>query len=443
MNHNIQSINIVADDLTGAADTGVQFYPYFKKTILVSFRHLSGYDKNTPSAWSQATVLYTNSRALNAEAARKRLNSVANRISRSERVWVYKKIDSCLRGNLGAEIEALMDSLEYDLSFVAPAFPEMGRTTKDDIHLVKGIPLASSEMARDPVTPATESRLSRVIQSQSRYPVGHLSLPILEGKDAGLQAELEDMIRQGIRHIVFDAVSRSHLDRIAQLFISSQSRILPVGSAGLAGSISGHLPVISVEKKQRQNLPHTSKNLFVCGSISETTRKQVKTLTATYPYTEIALDPEELADPAREETIIGKASSVRSTMLKNNVIVKIDSPQIIDKLINIEGSRVETVNTIVRSLGKFVGSLLTGVRPELLFITGGDTADAVFTAVNAGGMEIHGEILPGVVKGTLFDGPLDGLAVVTKAGAFGQKNTLVVLHEAWQKRQSRENSSTT
>jgi len=39
-----------------------------------------------------------------------------------------------------------------------------------------------------------------------------------------------------------------------------------------------------------------------------------------------------------------------------------------------------------------------------------------------------------VIEGELFGGPLDGLPVVTKAGAFGQDDTLVALYERWQKK---------
>ncbi len=150
--------------------------------------------------------------------------------------------DSCLRGNPGAETEALMDELAYEVSFIAPAFPEMGRTTVNGIHLVHGIPVGQTEISRDPLTPVTESDLCKVIQSQSRYPVGHIPLNLLEGEEAALRDEIERQIRGGIRHIVFDATYREHLDRIARLIFSSSHRILPVGSAGLAAGLGGLLP---------------------------------------------------------------------------------------------------------------------------------------------------------------------------------------------------------
>lgn len=60
-----------------------------------------------------------------------------------------------------------------------------------------------------------------------------------------------------------------------------------------------------------------------------------------------------------------------------------------------------------------------------LFLTGGDTAIEMIRALEASGSEIQEEITPGVVLGTLIGGIADGLKIVTKAGAFGQQDTLL------------------
>ena len=84
---------------------------------------------------------------------------------------------------------------------------------------------------------------------------------------------------------------------------------------------------------------------------------------------------------------------------------------------------------MIAGLGRFLAAVLTETRPGLLFLTGGDTADAVITSAGGKGIRILGEVVTGVVQGTLIGGSLDGLPVVTKAGAFGREDTLVVLHE--------------
>jgi uncharacterized protein YgbK (DUF1537 family) len=245
----MDKIVIIADDLTGAADTGVQFCHFFEETVLLPYHQLArSFEAMSPSA-SQALSIYTSSRAMDARAASDRVTSVGRRLSASKSTWIYKKVDSCLRGNLGAEIEAVMDTLGFELSFIAPAFPGMGRTTVNDIHQVHGTAVSETEISRDPVTPVTDSHLSRIIAAQSRYTVGHVALNFLEADEAGLQGEIDRQIRLGVKHIAFDATSQGHLDRIAHLIVSSDRRILPVGSAGLATSFGRLLPQKPAAKK--------------------------------------------------------------------------------------------------------------------------------------------------------------------------------------------------
>jgi uncharacterized protein YgbK (DUF1537 family) len=92
-------------------------------------------------------------------------------------------------------------------------------------------------------------------------------------------------------------------------------------------------------------------------------------------------------------------------------------------------SRKQAAQSLLEGLGRFLAQALRETRPGLLFLTGGDTADAALTAAGGKGIRIFGEIVTGVVRGTLIGGILDGLPVVTKAGAFGGEDTLVVLHE--------------
>ncbi len=421
----MEPIIIVADDLTGAADTGVQFYPFYDDTILLSYLQLADAEAPTPGS---ALALYTNSRALEMKTAQKRLRSVARGLSELKGFRTYKKMDSCLRGNPGAETEALMDELAYDASFIAPAFPEMGRTTVNGNHLVHGIPVGQTEISRDPITPIIESDLRRLIQSQCRYRVGHIALNLLEGEETALVDEIERHIRQGIRHIVFDATGREHLDRVARLIYSCSHRILPVGSAGLAAGLGGLLSVRSIPKTDGHDYYEGGNYLLVCGTKSEVTRGQIETLMATYPYEEIALDPRMLTDEQGRDAILDNASLVRSKLSVNHIVITIDfSRPLVASRQHL--SQKQGAQLLLEGLERFLAQALREARPGLLFLTGGDTADAALTAAGAKGIRIFGEIVTGVVRGALIGGILDGVPVVTKAGAFGGEDTLVVLHE--------------
>lgn len=69
-------------------------------------------------------------------------------------------------------------------------------------------------------------------------------------------------------------------------------------------------------------------------------------------------------------------------------------------------------------------------RPEVLFLTGGDTAQAVLEQLRVNEMVLMGELLPGVVVGRARGGPVKDLIVVTKAGSFGEQDVLIKVLEA-------------
>ena len=417
-------IAVIADDLTGAADTGVQFCPYFATTVLTSYGNLS---PGSHILSSQALAIYTNSRAIKAEAAQKRLRSVAQQLLALHPKRIYKKVDSCLRGNLGAEVDEIVDEMGFDLSFIAPAFPEMGRLTLHDVHLLHDVPIAETELSQDPVSPITESRLSRVINAQSRYGVGHVDVRFLEGDDEAMAGEIDRLIKGGARHVVFDVTSQAHLDRITRFALNSDKKILLVGSAGLAGSLGTHFRRRDVAFEDEVTVSREGGHLLVCGTASEVMRDQISALIKAHPYQVIPLMPSLLADQDHRDKLLSQVPFARRVLWENNVIMKIGPS---------ETGRANTLSAggpeqIVEGLGLFVAKVLEGSRPASLFLSGGDTASAVLTAIGATGIRLLREIVPGVAEGRIIRGPMDGLPVVTKAGAFGKGDTLIKVHEYW------------
>ena len=149
---------VIADDLTGAADTAVQFCPYFMNPILVSYKNFSPDSSKVAGFDSEVLAVYTNSRSMTPELAGKRVGQIARVLTVYRPLRTYKKIDSCLRGNVGTEVDAIIDEMGYDLCFIAPAFPAMGRTTLHDIHLVDGIPVSQTELSKAPLTPVPDQK---------------------------------------------------------------------------------------------------------------------------------------------------------------------------------------------------------------------------------------------------------------------------------------------
>jgi uncharacterized protein YgbK (DUF1537 family) len=421
-------IAVIADDLTGAADTGVQFSRHFEETVLVFHEDLTSLDLSSARSAARALSIYTNTRAQSPEKACRTLRSAAGSLLTFDPELVYKKVDSCLRGNPGSETEALLQAMGYEASFVAPAFPVMGRTTVHDVHLVHGVPVAQTEAARDPRTPVTESRLSVLIAGQARYAVSHVEARVLDSGEEMLRAEVDRLLKRGIRHVAFDAASQLHLDRIAGLVLSSERKILPVGSAGLAASLANRL----VQKPGRfegQGPGHPGGNhLLVCGTTSAVTAKQILSLCDAYSYRDIGLRPGRLADITDRQGLLEQAAAAGSLLAAQNLIVHIEPSEA-----QIPGLPLEGMSErIVEGLGVFVAAVVRDTKPAGLFLTGGDTAHAVLQALGTRAIRIHGEVVTGMVRGSMIGGLLDGFPVVTKAGAFGKPDALIALHKSRQ-----------
>jgi len=426
----MRRIAIIADDLTGAADTGVQFCPYFEDTLLIAYDQITPEYANISASSSQALAVYTNTRSLDADSARQRLADMTPLLKEMQLDWVYKKVDSCLRGNIGAETEALMLELGYDVSFIAPAFPAMGRTTVDDIHRVHGRPVDRTEIGRDPVAPVTDSLLSRVVASQTRYPAGHVGLDLIQGPEAELNAKIQQLIDNGVRHLVFDVTSQQHLDRIARMMFTLPYKVFAVGSAGLAAGMGFALTHKAADQDHAKIKAPSENYLLVCGSASDVTTEQVAELTSTYPYKVIALSAGLLADLRRRSELASRADSARAVLAQHDMILRIDSLSKEDSR-HTGKNRSADPEHMVEGLAFFTAAVLKAQKPAGLFLTGGDTANAVLRALDATGIHILGEIVTGMVAGKIAGGPLSGLAVATKAGAFGRRDTLIQLHEYW------------
>ena len=171
-------------------------------------------------------------------------------------------------------------------------------------------------------------------------------------------------------------------------------------------------------------------HLLVCGTTSERTRLQILSLLEAHPYEVISLWPGLLADPNGRDALVLKAHLAHRVLSEKDVVIRIEEPepQGAEKRSN---SSSWTAEQIVNGLGLLVAWALKQTKPASLFLSGGDTANAVLKAIGAKGIRLLKEVVPGMVQGTIIGGLMDGLFVVTKAGAFGEKDALVALHEYW------------
>jgi len=413
-------VAVIADDLTGAADTGVQFAAIGAPIYLTPVETLS-----LGCSWLAAAVgisVYTATRDLSAPEAGACVRSAAQALSDPHPRWIYKKVDSCLRGNLGAEIDALLDTLGLDMALVAPALPVQGRITVGGIHKVYGTPLAQTQFASDPLTPITCSSLAEVLAYQSQYGINRVNVDAYGDPDR-LQRAVQRERERGCRLIACDAATQMHLDELAALVIRNREHLLPVGSAGLAASLAGQLTFDRMVKPAP--VSGLQRLLMVCGTSAQATHEQLDALLDKYPgvrhelafgwlITASALDHRRCAD------------KLLAAWTGGVLVLTVRSLQ--------SASPTPDLKRAAAGLGGLALEVMRTGQVDGLFLSGGETADAVRRAAGGEAIELQQEILPGLMFGRWVGGVVDGLPVVTKAGAFGDKQTLVTLYERLSKK---------
>jgi uncharacterized protein YgbK (DUF1537 family) len=383
-------VAVVADDLTGAGDTAVQFVRSGWRTEL----------QLTPAeSAAEVVAVTTDSRALPADSAAATAAETVRRLREGGVRRLYKKVDSTLRGPIRAEIDGVLSVWSPDaVAVVCPAFPANGRTVRDGVLLVEGVEVHRTAVGRDPVTPVTESRIPELLGARHVH---------LDGTDAEADAA---RLREAGPVVVVDAETDADLDRVAAAVTALGADALPVGSAGLAARLA--------RTWAAETAPAPA--LVVVTSLHQSARGQVAVL-AEDPHTRIEQPrPEDLADDAAWDSW-GEGMRARfgaHTAPHTALVAPEDRDGALDPA------------TVARRLGALAADLATRHAVAGFVVTGGDGARALTTALEARAITLTGEVAPGIPIGTLSGGPLHGRAIVTKAGGFGTPTALLEAAQA-------------
>ena len=206
-----KKIVIITDDFTSAMDNGAGFSEKGLKTVVITdIYHIEKVLKNI-----DVLVIDTESRLNKKEDAFQKVMKVGKILNNYKIDYIYKTIDSTLRGNIGAEIEALMNVTRRDLCFVAPAYPTNGRTTVGGMQFYHWVPLENTEFSQDPITPVSQSFIPDIISLQTRKKVGVINLRIIMKGINAILCKIKDLIEKEVEIIVFDAISNENLLNIA------------------------------------------------------------------------------------------------------------------------------------------------------------------------------------------------------------------------------------
>lgn len=400
---------ILADDFTGALDTGVQLSLRNIPTCVVTST------QNTHNYYSEnCEVLAFNmeTRHLPEKSAYNSMKSVLEKYATPGH-FVYIKTDSALRGNISAAIQAALDTIGGPLAFV-PALPALGRTTKNATCYVNGELLENSVFRKDPRTPTLKSYIPDILKTPcASFTTTLVPFDRLEKFQQIMKDSPADVY-------LFDCETNEQLNAIGQMLASHHMYGLTAGCAGFASTFEAHIPF----RKETFGTPKDDGPiLFVSGSANAVTLAQLQFAKEQgYPVFSLA---DQIYNCYRNNTdldvskwqIYKKALSYLST--GHSVIIASAASK--EELREINDPRFhETVAMLTSSL---VQLLTDASNAKTLCVFGGDMVASILKQLGCDKVSARGEIRPGVPLCTFFhQGKIRCL--VTKSGGFGDEDMI-------------------
>ncbi|MCC7021837.1 MAG: four-carbon acid sugar kinase family protein [Thermomicrobiales bacterium] len=390
---------IIADDLTGAADTSACFADAGYATVIP----LGG--AAAPAA--DVVALTTESRDMDAaEAAETVRGAVSGLRPRDGGLphWIYKKIDSALRGHPRDELFATMDAAGITRALVAPALPAEGRTTVRGRQHIGGVPLEQSSFGR----PGGLSDLLQIFANDRGWPVQLLDLETIRQRPGTIPALL-DGESAGI--LLADAETEEDLATLARAAAGGAPRIL-CGSAGFARQLAPALPLTAAVPRPVKPRATDRPILIVAGSQHGATARQIAVLaSAGSPIVRLEqVQIDDLTAPidATIADVAARLAAGKSTVVTTSGLMP-----------SVSGER-----SVAMRLAEIATAPMVRDGYGGLVLTGGDVAAAVCQALGATALWLGGEIYAGQPWALLAGGALPGLPVATKAGSFGGDGAL-------------------
>ncbi|MCW4038348.1 MAG: hypothetical protein NWF13_06385 [Candidatus Bathyarchaeota archaeon] len=417
-------VGIIADDYTGAADTGVQFAKKRLKTTIV--RDLKRIGEIAERV--DVLVFDTESRGDTRDVAYEKVALASEEFKKMGAELLYKKIDSTLRGNLGVELDAAMDTLVVSAVILCPAYPKNGRITVGGFHLKNQSLIEDTEVAKDPESPVRQSHIPTLIRSQSGKRVSLIDIGIVSRGVKRVQGEVVRQLKEGSQIIVVDAVSQRNLKIIAQTIASLDQPVLVCGSGGLAEELPEALG-LGVDGGECV--------VVIAGSVSEVTAQQIRTAAKTLNVKVVTIDVHRVlrgkeAGSLEVARVVDEAEKALHAGM--DVIIRLAESLSALEEAKESGRGLGLSDRKMRTqMGHILGRTSQAIVPREnvcgMVVTGGETAFNVYTALDVLEVRVEEEILPGIPVVTIVGGPACGTRVVTKAGAFGDEDALVTAIE--------------
>jgi uncharacterized protein YgbK (DUF1537 family) len=402
-------ILIIADDLSGAADTAIACASSgLATTVLI--------DLQAAPRGSEVIAVDVNSRTMAPDKAGLAAAAAVTTLYCPGTRLLYQKIDSTLRGNWAHELVHIRDAAAHaswapPVAIVAPAFPSAGRITLNGRVRVDGTSLEETETwKREGLTGPSDLGMKL---TELGLRVEGVSLHEVRGGVNRFGERLRDCTTKGVQAVVCDAELDADLDAIAAASLPLQHPRIFVGSAGLMRALVRAQGFPSASTQGSIGMQVTRPVLIAVGSASHSSRDQFKILAGQINLVAITVAQSTLRQEQGSEDLQRVSQALdRALSSGADVAVSIDAQSPVE---------LSEAPRLVAALAELLSPMLPRIGG--LVVTGGETARALLVRSGVSGLQMRGEVEPGVPLGISI-GKV-AIPIITKAGAFGNPLTLV------------------
>lgn len=377
-------IFMIADDLTGALDSGV----FFASSGVDTSVSIDG--TATEDNRNDALISVIPSRHMEPQMAYDSIFDVVVRAKKLGYNVILKKTDSALRGNIGAELSATLKASEEKTLFFVPAYPDMNRVTRNGIQYIDGnIPVSESVFGSDPFNPIKHSKITDVIAETTDERAFYTNI----------QSEYENGIA------IFNAETNEEIEDIVKTVSLERNVKIFAGCAGIAKAVANRMDCHRKEKNEE--LPRGNIAVF-CGSVNPISIKQcdmaINDGAPLFVMTKMSVDSDIAQNMARY-TQSNNVTLFRTSYKEN------------------EDGKMGTGEQVADRISGVIKEFVELAPKVILFIIGGDTLIAFMRKMKISTLYPMCDIYPGVILSKYFYNG-EWRYVISKSGGFGNEDLL-------------------
>ena len=391
---------VLADDFTGALDSGVKFAQKGVATrVLMDASELLREAEHT-----EVIVVHLPTRHLPAKQAYDIVYDVV-RTAAPVIPHILKKTDSILRGNVGSELAAVRRASGERMLAFFPAYPEMGRVTSNGVQRLDGVPIQDTVFGQDPFEPVRESDVCAIIGAQSDENLMVCPQGVVPPEDFS-----------GIA--VFDGETNEQMRIAAHLLKEHGGMRVIAGCAGIASVLP---EVLQLKCKSLPAEEPTGHLFVVCGSMNLISLNQIA-YAEQRGFPRVDLDEKGKCSP-----FFCESEAYRALLGKLIEFDRAGRPFILSTGCTEDRTNVDSARTHVADIcASLVKALIDCGSRATMMVTGGDTLYAIMERMGLRRIDPIRELAPGVVlSATQYRG--ERHLFISKSGGFGGEDLIVRL----------------